>query len=170
VSNQTYTAGDAVGYVEIVVTDSAGGSANSVVSIAPSTPGNFTVTANTAAKTITVTWTYATMPLISFQLWQSANGGAYTLAASPVSGSTTWTSGTLTTPLPAACFLSRLRARARNRESGRRGANGLAAAPARLRDRRVAVEALEQRPHRTISLLPPRGAFLERVVTQVVVK
>jgi hypothetical protein len=96
VSNQAYTAGDAIGSVEIVVTDNAGGSANSVVSIVPPTPGSFTATADTVSKTITLSWSYGNTAMISgFQIWQSANGGAYALAASPGSSATSYTTGTL---------------------------------------------------------------------------
>lgn len=77
-ATDTYTAADSIGTVEIIVTDSTGTSANTLVTVLPATPGNF-LAKTTSNTTIALSWTYANLSSISgFQIWQSANGSPFT--------------------------------------------------------------------------------------------
>ncbi len=80
VAEQKYTAGDSIGKVEIHLSDGRGGVVNSVVTIIPPAPDNFTAQAYVATSGnkngIELQWTYTDTALISgFLLQRSTDGG-----------------------------------------------------------------------------------------------
>lgn len=88
-SNQTFTAGSAIGTFDVVVTDSTGASASSAATIVPPTPGSFTAVADTTTLTITLSWTYTDASAIGgFQIWRSYNGGSFSLLTTAASTAT----------------------------------------------------------------------------------
>lgn len=91
VGGENYTAGNAIGKVKIRLTDAAGGTAETVITVVPPAPAYLTLD-NTVSKTITLTWNfYYSQGVEGVHIMRSLNGGTFAEHTTLPNGSYTYT-------------------------------------------------------------------------------